>query len=96
MDFSEVCGQEKAKRALEIAAAGGHNCLMSGTPGSGKTMLAQRIVTILPNLALDEALEVTKINALYGDDIAKLTLKRPFRAPHYTISEGKAQAFRKN
>jgi len=87
MDFSEVCGQEKAKRALEIAAAGGHNCLMSGTPGSGKTMLAQRIVTILPNLALDEALEVTKINALYGDDIAKLTLKRPFRAPHYTISE---------
>lgn len=87
IDFSDVYGQEIAKRALEISAAGGHNCLMIGTPGSGKTMLAQRIISILPNLSLEEALEVTKINSLYGENNSQLTLKKPFRSPHYTISE---------
>lgn len=87
IDFSDVYGQQTAKRALEISAAGGHNCLMTGSPGSGKTMLAQRIVTILPELSLAEALEVTKINSLYGENIKQIIYKKPFRAPHYTISE---------
>ena len=87
MDFSEVFGQEHVKRALEIAIAGGHNCLMIGSPGSGKTMLAQRIQTILPDLTLEEALEVTKINSLYGEENQEIIFERPFRNPHYTISE---------
>ena len=87
VDFSDVYGQETAKRALEISAAGGHNCLMTGSPGSGKTMLAQRIVTILPELNLEEALEVTKINSLYGENIKQIDFNKPFRAPHYTISD---------
>ena len=87
LDFSEVKGQETAKRALEIAAAGGHNCLMIGSPGSGKTMLAQRLPTILPDLSFEESLEITKIHSISGTLKNKsLILQRPFRAPHHTIS----------
>lgn len=89
IDFSDVCGQENVKRALEISAAGGHNCLITGSPGSGKTMLAQRVPTILPDLTFEEALEVTKIHSLYGqiDKTVGICTKRPYRAPHYSISE---------
>ncbi len=88
-DFSEVKGQENIKRALEIAAAGGHNAILIGPPGAGKTMLAKRLPTILPPLTLKEALETTKIHSVAGKLPAHATLiaRRPFRSPHHTISD---------
>lgn len=89
VDFSEVKGQYHVKRALEIAAAGGHNCLMIGPPGSGKTMLARRLPTILPPMVLEEAVETTKLHSIVGlvpSDKA-LIATRPFRAPHHTVSD---------
>lgn len=88
-DFADVCGQENIKRALEIAAAGGHNILMIGPPGAGKTMLARRLPGILPPMTIDEALETTKIHSVAGKTGKNkgLISTRPFRAPHHTISD---------
>ena len=89
VDFKDVQGQENIKRALEIAAAGGHNVVMIGPPGSGKTMLAKRLSSILPPLSLHEALETTKIHSVAGKlgGNANLISQRPFRSPHHTISD---------
>jgi magnesium chelatase family protein len=89
VDFSDVRGQENVKRALEVAAAGGHNIIMIGPPGAGKTMLAKRLPTIIPPLTLEEALETTKIHSVAGkiDPHTALMTLRPFRSPHHTISD---------
>ena len=89
IDFLDVQGQENVKRALEVAAAGGHNIIMIGPPGSGKTMLAKRLPTIVPPMTLAEALETTKIHSVAGkiDDQTALMTRRPFRSPHHTISD---------
>ncbi len=89
IDFKDVRGQQNIKRALEIAAAGGHNAILIGPPGSGKTMLAKRLPTILPPLNLQEALETTKIHSVAGklQPDSMLISRRPFRAPHHTISD---------
>jgi magnesium chelatase family protein len=86
-DLSEVRGQDEARRALEVAAAGGHNLLMVGSPGAGKTMLARRLPTILPDLTPEEALEATQLHSVAGLLAGRgLLRERPFRAPHHSVS----------
>ncbi len=89
IDYSDVHGQQHAKRALEIAAAGSHNILMTGPPGSGKSMLANRLITILPSLTFDEALETTQVYSIAGaiDENNPIITQKPFRSPHHTISD---------
>lgn len=89
LDFKDVKGQESVKRAMEVAAAGGHNMIMIGPPGSGKTMLARRLPTILPFMTIEESLETTKIHSVAGkiQHNTALVIKRPFRSPHHTISD---------
>jgi magnesium chelatase family protein len=89
IDYAEVKGQEQAKRAIEVAVAGGHNCLMIGSPGTGKSMLAKRLPSILPSMTLEEALQATNIHSIAGTLGAHRALiaQRPFRSPHHTISD---------
>lgn len=88
LDFEDVKGQKNAKRALEIAAAGGHNCIMIGPPGTGKSMLAKRLPSILPEMSFEEQLETTKLYSIAGElpNSVQLITRRPFRSPHHTIS----------
>jgi len=87
VDYSDVKGQSCAKRALEVAVSGGHNILMIGSPGAGKSMLACRLPTILPSLSLEEAIEITRIHSAAGLNQGKLVTTRPFRNPHHTVSD---------